>query len=100
MTVRTDNNRPAGWRARGASLIHTAKFTLTAIQRDLRASELTQIVLCGLLGVLIGVLVDQLREGSRDAFHIVLARLADEDLGEAGRMATRAAAQIARGTPR
>ena len=63
MAVRTDNNRPTGWRARGTSLIRTAKFTLTAIQRDLRASEVTQIVLCALLGVLIGALVDQLREG-------------------------------------
>lgn len=63
MSVGTDNDRVARWRARGISLIRTAKFALTAVQRDLRASELTQIVLCGLLGVFIGVLVDQLREG-------------------------------------
>ncbi|MGC9954541.1 MAG: chloride channel protein [Rhizomicrobium sp.] len=63
MSAQTDNEAMTRWRTRAASLMRRTKFALTSVQRDLRASELTQIVVCGLLGVFIGLLVDQLREG-------------------------------------
>ena len=44
-------------------------------------------------------LVDQLREGSRDAFHIVLARLADEDLAAAQRGLQAMAMAARKGAP-
>ncbi len=63
MAAQIDNDRPGGLHARGASLIRRSRFALAAIQRDLRASEVGQILLCALLGVAVGVAVDILREG-------------------------------------
>ena len=63
MAVPTDNDPAATWRMRGESLRRGVGYALAAMQRDLRASELTQILLCGLLGIVIGFAVDILREG-------------------------------------
>ncbi|MDE1938648.1 MAG: chloride channel protein [Alphaproteobacteria bacterium] len=63
MAAQIENDRPIGLRARGALLVRRSRLALAAIQRDLRASEVGQILLCALLGVAIGVSVDVLREG-------------------------------------
>lgn len=63
MAAQIENDRLIGLRVRTASLIRRSRFALAAIQRDLRASEVGQILLCALLGVVVGVAVDILREG-------------------------------------
>ena len=63
MAVRNDKNRSSTLSVRGEAAVRRGKFLLAATRRDLRASELAQIVLCALLGIVIGVAVDLLREG-------------------------------------
>ncbi len=63
MAIGADRSKSERLRASGDALLRRSRFALATIQRDLRASELGQILVCALLGLMIGALVDILREG-------------------------------------
>ncbi len=85
MAEQAGNDQLVGLRARGDTIIRQSLFALTAIKRDLRASEFWQIVLCALLGCVIGVAVDFLREGvvylHRESFSLPMREYLSTGIG-------------------